>query len=123
MKLIKTLVEKLGCSERITYYLGSNGNIFNMIPNRDFFRKFYDDLEIVFDYHVKMLVEEDEENNDFIIKIKLNMDQKLLLDFNILVKFSGPGVSANLSAKYKFNLADDFNYKVSNKRLDDDEKV
>lgn len=115
MKLIKTLVEKLGCSERTTYYLGNNGNIFNQIPSREFFRKVYDDLRVKFDYHVKMLVDEVEENNDFNIKVKVEMDEKQLIDFNITVKFSGGEINSKLSAKYKFTLSDDFNFRVSEK--------
>jgi hypothetical protein len=115
MKLIKTLVEKLGCSERTTYYLGNFGNIFNQIPSRDFFRKVYNDLTVKFDYHVKLTVEEEEENNDFNIKVNLEMDHELLASFDIIIKFSGGDISSKLSAKYKFNLADDFNYRVSEK--------
>lgn len=117
MKFIKTLVEKLGCSERTTYYLGNNGNIFNQIPSREFFRKVYDDLKVKFDYHVKMLVDEVEENNDFNIKVKVEMDEKELIEFNIIVKFSGGEVNSKLSAKYKFTLSDDFNFRVSEKIL------
>ena len=115
MKLIKTLVEKLGCSERTTYYLGNSGNIFNQIPSRDFFRKVYNDLTVKFDYHVKLTVEEEEENNDFNIKVNLEMDHELLANFDIIIKFSGGDISSKLSAKYKFNLSDDFNYRVSEK--------
>ena len=115
MKLVKTIVEKLGCSESATYYLGNNGNIFNHIPSRNFFRKVYDDLTCKFDYHVKMAVEEEEENNDFNIKIKLEMDHEPLINFDVLVKFSGGDISSKLSAKYKFELVDDFNFKVYEK--------
>lgn len=115
MKLVKTIVEKLGASEKTTYYLGNNGNVFNQIPSRDFFRKIYDDLTVKFDYHVKMVIDEEEENNDFNIKIKVEMDHELLIDFNIIVKFSGGDINSKLSAKYKFELPDDFNFRVSEK--------
>jgi hypothetical protein len=115
MKFMKTIVDKLGSSERTIYYLGNNGNIFNHIPSREFFRKIYKDLDVEFDYHVKMMVDDEEENNDFNIKVKLNMDSKPLLSLNILIKFSGGDISSKLSAKYKFDLVDDFNFLVSNK--------
>jgi hypothetical protein len=106
----KTLVEKMGCLERPVYFLGNNGNIFNMVPSREFFRKNYDDLNIKFDYHVNFNVnEEDEEMNDFNIKLKLDMNDSTLIDMNILVKFSSGEMSGKLSAKYKFDLADNFN--------------
>jgi hypothetical protein len=115
MKFVKTIVDKLGCSERTTYYLGNNGNVFNQIPSRDFFRKAYNDLTVKFDYHVKMVVEDEEENNDFNIRIKLDMDDNQLVDFNIGVSFTGAEMSSKLSAKHKFELSDDFNFRVSEK--------
>ena len=118
MKLFKTLVEKMGCLERPVYFLGNSGNIFNMVPSREFFRKNYDDLNIKFDYHVNFNVnEEDEEMNDFNIKLKLDMDDSTLIDMNILVKFSSGEMSGKLSAKYKFDLADNFNYLISKKEM------
>lgn len=121
MKLIKTIVEKMGCSERTLYYLGNNGNVFNQIPSRQFFRDNYDRFSVKFDYHVKMVVEDEEENNDFTIKLILEMDEKPLITFNILVKFSGYEMSSKLSAKYKFELSDDFNFRISQKINSDDE--
>lgn len=121
MKLIKTLVDKLGCSERTTYYIGNNGSIFNQVPSRQFIRDVYNDLDVQFDYHVKMIVDEEEENNDFKITVKVGMDSKPLLNFDIIVKFSGGEMSNKLSCKYKFDLSDDFNFRVSNKNINKDE--
>lgn len=115
MKLFKTLVEKMGCLERPIYFLGRKGDDFNLVPERNFFRKFYDDLDIKFDYHVNFTVSEEEENNDFKIKIKLELDSQTLIDMFITVKFSGGEMSGKLSAKYKFDLADNFNYLISKK--------
>ena len=116
MKLFKTLVEKMGCLERPVYFLGKNGDIFNLVPSREFFREHYDDLKIKFDYHVNFTVSEEEENNDFTIKIKLELDDNTLIDMFILVKFSGGEMSGKLSAKYKFDIADNFNYLISKKQ-------
>lgn len=115
MKLFKTLVEKMGCLEKPIYFLGKNGDIFNLVPSRDFFRKNYDDLKIKFDYHVNFTVSEEEENNNFRIKIKLELDDNTLIDMFITVLFSGGELSGKLSAKYKFDLADNFNYLISKK--------
>lgn len=113
MKLVKTIVDKLNSLERTTYYLGNNGKVFTQIPSRDFFRRNYDKMTIKFDYHVKMVVDEnEEENNDFVIKIILDLDNEKLLNCNINVKFTG-GISSKLSAKYQFNFASDFNNRVS----------
>ena len=93
-----------------------------MVPSREFFRKNYDDLNIKFDYHVNFNVnEEDEEMNDFNIKLKLDMDDSTLIDMNILVKFSSGEMSGKLSAKYKFDLADNFNYLISKKEMGSEE--
>lgn len=121
MKLFKTIVEKMGCLERPVYFLGNNGNYFYQVPSREFFRKFYDDMNIKFDYHVKFIVSQEEENNDFNIKIVLEMNEKPLINMNIFVKFSGGEMSGKLSAKYKFDLSEDFNYTVSKKMLGESE--
>jgi hypothetical protein len=115
MKLFKTIVEKMGCLERPLYYLSNNGNSFTFIPSREFFRKFYDELNLKFDYHVNFDVNENEDLNDFNIKIKLELDDQSLIDMLIVVKFTGGEMSGKLSAKYKFDLAPNFNYLISKK--------
>ncbi len=115
MKLFKTLVEKMGCLERPTFYVGNKADLFSMVPSREFFRKFYDDLDILFDYHVNFTVSEEEDKNDFNIKIKLELDENPLMDMSISVKFSGGEMSGKLSAKYKFELSPNFNYQISKK--------
>jgi len=116
MKLIKTFVEKLGCLERPTYYLGKKGSDFYQVPSRKFFREFYDDLTIKFDYHVKLIVnQEDEEKNDFTIKLRLELDNQPLVNCDIDIKFSGGEMSGKLSAKYKFDPVDNFNLLISDK--------
>jgi len=115
MKLFKTLVEKLGCLESPTYFLGNSGNQFNLVPSRDFFRKYYDEINLKFDYHVNFEVSEEEENNDFRVKISLELDEEKLIDMTIFIKFSGSELSGKLSAKYKYELADNFNYLINKK--------
>lgn len=122
MKLFKTLVEKIGCLERPLYFLGNNGNVFHMVPSREFFRENYDDLKIKFDYHVNFAVSEEEENNDFNVKIKLELDDTTLIEMFVLIKFSGGEMSGKLSAKHKFELPENFNYLISKKQLGEDEE-
>lgn len=117
MKLFKVLVEKLGCLERPLYFLSKNGDTFQMIPSREFFREFYDDLNIKFDYHVKFNVSEDEENNEFTFRIKLDLDEEELLSMNVVVGFSGGEMSGKLSAKHKFDISERFNYLISKKQI------
>ncbi len=115
MKLFKTIVDKMGCLERPTYYVGTKDEQFFLVPSREFFRKFYDDIDILFDYHVNFTVSEEEDKNDFNIVLKLDLDEVTLLDMSISVKFSGGEMSGKLSSKYKFELSPNFNYQVSKK--------
>jgi hypothetical protein len=112
MKLFKVLVDKMDCLERPVYYLSNNGNNFNLIPSRDFFRKNYDDMILKFDYHVDF-EEIDKEDDDFKINLKLDFGDKNLLNMFISIGFSGGEMSGKLNSKYKFELSDDFNYTIS----------
>lgn len=113
MKFIKTLVEKLGATETAVYYFGNNGNLFYKLPSRQWFRENYDDLILKFDYHVKMVVNTEDENaNDFVIKTNLSLKENKLMDCDIIIDFAGGEMSGRLSAKYKFHMVDDFNMRI-----------
>ena len=114
MKLFKTIVEKMGCLERPIYFLGNRGDVFHMVPSREFFRENYDDINIKFDYHVNFSVSEGEEN-DFNIKIKLELDDEKLIDMDIIIKMTSE-MSGKLTSKYKFDLSSNFNYLVYKKK-------
>jgi hypothetical protein len=114
MKLVKTVVNKLGCLDRDIYYSGNNGNVFYRLPSRKFFRDNYDRITAKFDYHVKLTVDTvEEDNNDFKFNIILELDNKQFITLDIHVMFTGGEMSGKLSAKYKFTLADDFNFTIS----------
>lgn len=114
MKMFKVIVEKLGCEERNIYYL-NKGKSFEMIPSRQFFRRYFEDLDIMFDYHVDFKVKPEDDNNfNFVIRVEMDTDR--LMDLNIEVKFSGGEMSGKLSAKYKFDVSKNFNYLVSKKQ-------
>ena len=114
MKFTKTLVEKMGCLERDVFYLSKDGNNFFRIPSRKFFRDNYDDLEIRFDYHVKFNVDLSEEGSeDFTIKVDLLLRGEKIMSSSIVVDFSGGEFSSKLSAKYKFDIPQNFNYLIS----------
>lgn len=115
MKLFKTIVEKMGCLERDIYYISKKGEEFNMIPSREFFRDNYDEIDVMFDYHVPLVVSDEEEKNDFNIKLNLELDGEELINMDILVKFTGGEMSGKLSSKYKFELSSNFNYIISKK--------
>jgi len=113
MKLIKTLVEKMGCLERPIYFLSDSGNNFIQVPGRDFFRKNYENIDLLFDYHVKFIISDDEENNNFKFRIKLMINDEELIFMNIIIGFSGGEFSSKLNAKYKYELPKNFNYLIS----------
>jgi hypothetical protein len=112
MKLFKVLVNKMGCLERPVYFLSNNGNEFNLLPSRDFFRENYDDLKLEFDYHVNFENIETE-NDEFKMEMKLSLGNDLLITMFITIGFSGGEMSGKLSTKYKFELPSNFNYIVS----------
>jgi hypothetical protein len=114
MKLFKIIVEKLGCEERNIYYL-DKGKSFEMIPSRQFFRRYFDDLDIMFDYHVDFITDSEDDNN-FGIVIRVEMDTDKLLDLDIDIKFAGGEMSGKLNAKYSFDISKNFNYLVSKKQ-------
>lgn len=111
MKLMKSLVNKLGCLERPIYYFSNSGNVFYEMPSREFFRQNYESMDIHFDYHVKFNNEMSEES-DFNIKLKLILNEKDIILLNILVGFTGSEFSGKLSAKYKFEIPSDFGYQI-----------
>jgi hypothetical protein len=121
MKLFKMIVEKMGCLERPLYYLGKKGDSFNLVPSRVFFRENYDDFDIKFDYHVNFKLSNEEDKNDFCIRIELDMDKTKLIDLSIFVKITSE-MSGKLSSKYKFDIGDDFNYKILQKSNNDNEE-
>jgi hypothetical protein len=113
MKLMKTLVEKMGCLERPIYFLSDSGNTFIQVPGREFFRREYENINILFDYHVKFIISDEEENNNFKFKIKLMLNDEELIFMNIIIGFSGGEFSGKLNAKYKYELPKNFNYLIS----------
>lgn len=113
MKLMKTVVNKMNCLERSIYYLSNNGNNFIQIPDKNFFRKNYENIDILFDYHVKFKISKEEENNSFKFKIKLVLNEEEFISMFIIVGFSGGEFSGKLNAKYKYELPENFNYIIS----------
>lgn len=115
MKLVKTIVNKLGCRNRNMFYLGNNGNIFTMVPTVKFFREGYDYFDVKFDYHVELTVKKEERKNDFQIKIIIELEGKELMNCEVGVNFGRKEMSGNLSARYKFGMKPDFNEIVQTK--------
>lgn len=111
MKLVKIIVNKLGCNETPSYFLGKKGNDFNIIPKRDFFRDNFENMDVMFDYHVNF--EDELKKEDFILNIILKLNNETLLNLDIIIKFSSE-MSGKLIAKYKFELPTNFNYMIGN---------
>lgn len=117
MKFVKTIVEKLGSTQRDMYFSTTDELFY--LPERKFFRDNFSSLDILFDYHQKLKVEPLDEDNDFKILIKLYLDKKILLTLNIDVGFSGM-ISEKLTAKFKFTPISNFAYRIKNKTQKED---
>jgi len=116
MRMMKIIVEKMGAFERPLYLFSNKGNTMDFIPSRDLFRKIFDGFEVEFDYHVKLVVEEGEEDsNDFKFKIKVSLDGEKLFDLLIVIGFSGGEFTSKLNAKFKFLPVSDFNLTLIDK--------
>lgn len=113
MKFIKTVVDKMGCTEHNTYYLSSNGNSFVVCPSKEFFRQNYENIGIKFDYHVNLTVNDDDSKNDFTIDVEMGFKNYLFLRLFVIVGFGGGEMSGSLKAKYKFELPEQFNYMMN----------
>ena len=114
MKFVKTIVEKLGCLERDVIFVGKRGDDFIHVPSRSFFRKHYEDLDVKFDYHVKLSSEDVNTDGDFKFNVQLFLDRKKLLDLEISIGFTGY-LSEKLRARFSFTPVSDFNLKLSGK--------
>ena len=68
---------------------------------------------MLFDYHVNFKVSSEEEDNQFKFKINLNLKEEELLSMYIIVGFSGGEFTSKLNAKYRYELASNFNYIIS----------
>jgi hypothetical protein len=112
MKLVKTIVEKIGSLSRDMVWVGKSPEDFILIPNRQFFREHYDQLDVLFDYHVKKDVPIFDPNGDLSFLVRLYKDREKLLDMQIKIGFSGV-VSEKLKAVFEFTLVDDFRMKTS----------
>ena len=74
--------------------------------------KNYDELVLKFDYHVNF-EDVETQDDDFKMSIKLEFEDKSLLELLINIGFSGGEMSGKLNSKYKFELSSDFNYIIS----------
>ena len=121
MKILKTIVTKLGCKDRNIYYLGNNGNILTYIPTLKFWREAYSVLDVKFDYHQKLNVNEEERENDFKIYMYIDLLGKPLMNCEVGVSFTrSKEFGGNLSARYKFNTESDFNERIHDKMIKND---
>ena len=50
------------------------------------------------------------------VAYKLELDDNKLVDMQVIVKFASSEMSGKLSAKYKFDISDNFNYLISKKQ-------
>ncbi len=117
MKLTKLVLDQIGCQEKDVYYFVSTGNIFYKIPRRQFFRDNFNSIKLLYDIHSDLTIDStDIDNiNSSNFKIKLLLDNELLLQNELSTKFSSGEMSGKLSTKYKIEFVTDFNYQIYKK--------
>jgi hypothetical protein len=113
MKMLKTIVTKLNCKDRNIYYLANNGESMIYLPTRKFFREAFEKLDVKFDYHQKLIINDEERENDFKIYIYVDLFGKPLMSCEVGVSFTrSKEFGGNLSARYKFDTESDFNERI-----------
>lgn len=109
LRLIKFIINKLGCNNKTFYYFYNNGNYFNTIPKTEFFKRNYKKLNVVFKQYIDKDVND---NSVYNIKILLYFKTNKLLELVLKIDLSGRGYSGKLNVKYNFNTPYDFNYRI-----------
>jgi hypothetical protein len=109
MRLMRLIVEQLGATERNVYYLNNSGNEFYRVPSKDWFRKNYDRFDIEYDLHTELVSTND---NNYNFKIKFRLDNDVLIEMNLITKFSSTEMSGKLSTKVLLDIAEDFNFRT-----------
>jgi hypothetical protein len=107
MRLLRVLVNLMNVEDIDVYYCGKTD--FYHIPSRKWFRENYDRLHVEYDYHQKLM-----EDNDSQFRIKVELDNRPLMEMELFTGFSGGEMSGKLNTKMKVKYESDFNYKISN---------
>ena len=108
MRLMKVLVNLLDVNNVHTYYC-TKDEIYH-IPTRRWFRENYENMDVEYDYHQKVLSEEEDVDSQF--KIRLTLDGKKLLTMNLFTGFRGGEMSGNLNTKMIIDYVSDWNSKI-----------
>tara|TARA_R110000772_G_scaffold20466_5_gene56941 strand:- start:99561 stop:101333 length:1773 start_codon:yes stop_codon:yes gene_type:complete len=108
MRLMKVLVNLLSVTDVSNYYC-TKTDLYH-IPTRQWFRDNYDDMSVEYDYHQRV----SSEDNDSQFRIKLKLNDKLLLTMELFTGFSGGEMSGKLNTKMKIEYVSDWNTKIEN---------
>tara|TARA_R110000772_G_scaffold43995_1_gene101207 strand:+ start:23917 stop:25305 length:1389 start_codon:yes stop_codon:yes gene_type:complete len=107
MRLMKVLVNLLGVSNLDNYYC-TKEDLYH-IPTRQWFRDNYDDMTVEYDYHQRV----SSEDNDSQFRIKLKLNDNLLMTMELFTGFSGGEMSGKLNTKMKIEYVSDWNSKIN----------
>lgn len=105
MRLMKVIVNLLNVDNIDNYYC-TKDYIYH-IPNRQWFRDNYGNLDVEYDYHQSL-----SEENDSQFKVILKINDKKLLHMNLFTGFSGGEMSGKLNTKMMVEYVSDWNNKV-----------
>jgi hypothetical protein len=106
-RILKMVTNTLGFDEMDIYFF--NTEDYTKLPAKTFLRDNFDNIDILFDYHVNLTPRDDEDDseiNDSQFNIKINHDSESLMDININTSFGGGELTSKLSSKIKVEVTD-----------------
>lgn len=107
VNIIKLIFDILDIKEKMEVnYISSDK--FYKLPSKEFFRQNFDNIKMLFKYHVNVT-----EENDYYFNIEIFIDNEKLLDINLIIDFAGSKEFNNrISTKVDFIFPDDYNYLI-----------
>lgn len=109
MRLLRVLVNLMNVEEINVYYVGRDS--FYHIPSRRWFRENYENLHVEYDYHQKLSIEDDN-HDDSQFRIRVELNNRPLMEMELFTGFAGGEMSGKLNTKMKMKYESDFNYKI-----------
>lgn len=103
--VLKLLFDVLDIKEELEVnYISSDK--YHKLPSKEFFRKNWDNLRILFDYHVNVT-----EENDYYFNIDIILNDEKLINISLIIDFAGSKeLNSRISTKIELSFLDDYNY-------------
>jgi len=104
-RLLRLILDIISVEDIDVYYAGSSS--FYHLPSKKWFRDNYNRLTVKYDYHQEL-----SDDNDSQFDIRIELDEKPLMDLEIRTGFTSNEMGNKLSSKIKINYTSNFNQKV-----------